>query len=250
MKNQILSFLLLAASPVIAGTTTASFEQSLPASDTPSWFYRCAIYGWGQSLDGDIAVRGQFADVAVGLDDVLDNLDLAFMGAFEVGRGRWSVLLDVNYAKLSESVTTRPGRMIDLEQQQFVGNLAVLYGVVRNESVSFDLYAGARANWLEVDIDRGLAKRSADESWIDPIAGMRCRVVLSPSFYLRAAADIGGFGVASDLTWQAMAGFGWRFNESGGLFLGYRAIGTDFSDGGFTYDVVAHGPLLGMEFTF
>lgn len=68
--------------------------------------------------------------------------------------------------------------------------------------------------------------------------------------YFRAAGDIGGFGAASDLTWQAMAGFGWRFSENGGAFLGYRAIGTDYEDGGFTYDMVVHGPLLGLEFVF
>lgn len=36
-----------------------------------------------------------------------------------------------------------------------------------------------------------------------------------------AVGDIGGFGIASDLTWQAMAGFGWRIMDSGSLLAGY-----------------------------
>ena len=124
------------------------------------------------------------------------------------------------------------------------------YGAVRSESVSLDILAGARMNWLEVDLGIGTTTRSADESWVDPIVGMRFRAQLSPSFYFRAEGDIGGFDVGSDLTWQAMAGFGWSFRDNGGLFLGYRALGTDYSDGGFTYDLVAHGPLIGLELTF
>jgi hypothetical protein len=32
--------------------------------------------------------------------------------------------------------------------------------------------------------------------------------------------------------------------------IGYRALGTDYEDGAFEYDVTAHGPVLGVEFTF
>jgi opacity protein-like surface antigen len=62
--------------------------------------------------------------------------------------------------------------------------------------------------------------------------------------------DIGGFDVSSELTWQAMAGFGYRVMDNGAILLGYRGIGTDYTDGGFTYDVVAHGPVIGFEYHF
>lgn len=47
-----------------------------------------------------------------------------------------------------------------------------------------------------------------------------------------------------------MAGFGYRVMDNGAILLGYRGIGTDYTDGGFTYDVVAHGPVIGFEYHF
>jgi hypothetical protein len=47
-----------------------------------------------------------------------------------------------------------------------------------------------------------------------------------------------------------MAGFGWRFSGNGNALIGYRAIGTDYADGDFEYDVTAHGPVIGVEFSF
>jgi hypothetical protein len=38
--------------------------------------------------------------------------------------------------------------------------------------------------------------------------------------------------------------------DNGAILLGYRGIGTDYTDGGFTYDVVTHGPILGFEYRF
>jgi hypothetical protein len=63
-------------------------------------------------------------------------------------------------------------------------------------------------------------------------------------------ADIGGFNVSSDLTWQAMLLLGYRVNEKGSVGLGYRALGTDYTSGATTYDVVSHGLLLGYQYTF
>ena len=65
-----------------------------------------------------------------------------------------------------------------------------------------------------------------------------------------ALCGIGGFGVSSDLTWQAMASLGDQINDSAAAALGYRGIGTDCEDGSFGYDVISHGLLLGFECRF
>ena len=67
------------------------------------------MYGWAQSLDGDLAVGGVSVPVDVPFSDLLADLDMAFMGALEIGRDRWSVLLDLNYANLSASMLTPAG---------------------------------------------------------------------------------------------------------------------------------------------
>ena len=246
--------ILLTGLPALAGTTAVpSFEQPLTPSGDSSWFCRCAVYGWAQGLDGDLTIRHIPLPVDVGFDDILEDLDIAFMGAFEFGRDRWSILTDINYSELESNVPLPPASPLaagNLTQQQLLANVLFCYNVAESDTYRFDVCAGARFNWLEADLSAGPLTRSEAESWCDPIIGARLRMELSRSFYLRAAADIGGFGAASDLTWQTMAGIGWQFSESGGAFLGYRAIGTDYSKGGFGYDVTAHGPVIGAEFRF
>jgi hypothetical protein len=43
---------------------------------------------------------------------------------------------------------------------------------------------------------------------------------------------------------------GYRINENSAVSIGYRGLGTDYTDGGFTYDVISHGLLLGYEYQF
>jgi len=57
---------------------------------------------------------------------------------------------------------------------------------------------------------------------------------------------IGGFGAASKLTWDVFAGVGYQFNPRFGVVAGYRALGVDYSNKGYVYDVVQHGPLVGL----
>jgi opacity protein-like surface antigen len=85
---------------------------------------------------------------------------------------------------------------------------------------------------------------------VDPVIGARFQRELSDRFFVRALADIGGFGVSSDLTWQALAALGYHINDSASVALGYRGLGTDYEDGGFGYDVISHGVILGFEYKF
>jgi hypothetical protein len=138
---------------------------------------------------------------------------------------------------------------------QFIGNFMVTYRALDTPCTSLDVYAGARVNSLDADVDiafRLIPPRSvsASETWVDPIIGARFQQELSDSFFFRAVADIGGFGIESDRTWQALAALGYRLGENGSVVLGYRGIGTDYSSGGFTYDVISHGVLLGLEWRF
>lgn len=102
------------------------------------------------------------------------------------------------------------------------------------------------------------AGRSIDadisEEWFEPFVGGRIALMLNERWLLGLRGDIGGFGVDdSEFTWNSIAyvGYRWRF-EGWDLSLlgGYRAIGQDYSNDDFTYDVVTHGPVLGASVTF
>lgn len=257
MKTIIASALLLSAIPALAGTTAPSLGNTeLIATTESGWRVSTSMYGWFTRLDGDMTFRGRTVPVDVPFDKIFDNLKFTFMGLVEVGHGKWSFMSDVFYAKLEPSVSTRVATF-DSQIEQFIGNFAVFYNVVETPTSRFDAYGGARVNWMETDVDiqgKGTFGKnfseSADKTWVDPIIGVRVHHDLTDKFFVRAVADIGGFGISSDITWQAMASLGYRVTESASVGLGYRGLGTDYTNGGTTYDVISHGLLLGLEYKF
>jgi hypothetical protein len=87
---------------------------------------------------------------------------------------------------------------------------------------------------------------SGSQSWVDPFVGLRGRLNLTDKLYLAARGDIGGFGVASDLTWNAFAALGYQWTRKVSTELGYRHLAIDYSDGGFIYDAEMSGAYLGL----
>jgi opacity protein-like surface antigen len=257
IKTIIASTLLLSAVPAIAGTTAPSLGDTQLVTTTDSgWRVSTSMYGWFTRLDGEMIFRGKTVPVDVPFNKVFDNLKFTFMGLVEVGKGRWSFMSDLFYAKLEPSVSTGVANF-DSQIEQFIGNFAVFYNVVETSNTRFDTYAGARVNWMETDVQvRGKVlgfvdfDESADKTWVDPIIGFRVHHDLSDKWFIRGLADIGGFGISSDITWQAMASLGYRLTDNASVGLGYRGLGTDYTSGTTTYDVISHGLLLGLEYKF
>jgi opacity protein-like surface antigen len=257
IKNHIASALLLSAIPASAGTTMPSLTDTQTVTTTESgWRVGTSLYGWFTRLDGDMTFRGTTVPVDVPFNKVFDNLKFTFMGLVEVGKGRWSFMSDLFYAKLEPS-TSNQVATFDSQIEQFIGNFAVFYRVMETSTTRLDTYAGARVNWMETDVDiNGKGpfgksfSESGDKTWVDPIIGFRVHHDLNEKWFVRALADIGGFGVSSDITWQGMASLGYRVTDNASVGLGYRGIGTDYTSGTTTYDVISHGLLLGFEYKF
>lgn len=52
------------------------------------------------------------------------------------------------------------------------------------------------------------------------------------------------------LDWDVGAGIGYRFNERISAVAGYRALGVDYRENGFVFDVIQQGPILGLTVRF
>ena len=89
---------------------------------------------------------------------------------------------------------------------------------------------------------------SDGDTWVDGIVGAKARVNLDAKWFLNGWGMIGGGG--SNVTWDVLAGIGYQWNDRISTTLGYRALGVDYENDGFVYDVVQHGPVLGMVFRF
>jgi hypothetical protein len=217
---------VLAALPVMAGTSLG-VAPVLPEEASP-WEVRIAAYGWAQAVEGDVGAKGLTTATDISFDDIIEDLEIAAMGAVEMSRGRWSFLADMVYAETSDRVP-----IVGYEQDHFLGNFFVMFEAAKSDILKFDRYAGARVNSLGLEISLGPLNRSADQTWVDPVMGGRFQNELGNSLFFRTVGDVGKFGMSSGLTCQAMAGVGYRVMDQGAILLGYRGLGTDYSSGGF-----------------
>lgn len=90
----------------------------------------------------------------------------------------------------------------------------------------------------------------ASKAWVDPFIGFQGRWDMNDQFYLVGRGDIGGFGVSSELTWNAYAALGAEINERTSVEFGYRYYQVDYERGGFNYDVATKGPFIGVRMDF
>lgn len=91
---------------------------------------------------------------------------------------------------------------------------------------------------------------SLNERWLDPYVGFAGRYNFSKAFYLTGKADIGGFGIGSEITWQGYGALGCQVTRSIFVEAGYRYLYTDYDHGGFVYDVTQSGAQITAGIVF
>jgi hypothetical protein len=139
---------------------------------------------------------------------------------------------------------------------------------------ALDVLAGARYWHQEADLRFGLTgtldvsglvvtrsraiARSGDVDWVDPLVGFRVRQGVAPGQELLLRADVGGFDVGSKFSWNVLGAYSFNLAVRNGVtysgMLGYRALSVDYEKGSgatkYEYDVVQHGPVLGLTIGF
>jgi opacity protein-like surface antigen len=113
-----------------------------------------------------------------------------------------------------------------------------------------DLVGGLRYNSIRSELGLSGTPVAAAEDWWDPFIGVRAQIPLAERWSLMGYADIGGFGVGSDFTWQALVGVNYAFSTSTTMRLGYREVSVDYDRGNFLYDMRMGGVYLSMSVRF
>jgi hypothetical protein len=260
MKTKLALILAIASSPAFAGTSPVETAEIQVTEQASSWWLTITPYGWVTATDGDMGVAGSVAPVDISFKDTLDDLELAFMLAAEAGYNRWVFGFDGIYGAFSSGAPLPPAAAppftnATVDFDQFFGRVHAGYQVISEDSAKLTAFVGARYSYLSTDIaltGGGAPTLNVDgsKSWIDPVIGMHGFWEINDRWFFQAGADIGGFGVNSDLIWQVNAALGYRLRENISVLLGYRGLGVDYSDGGFLVDTVAHGPAVGMKLYF
>jgi hypothetical protein len=100
---------------------------------------------------------------------------------------------------------------------------------------------------LNTKLDQTLSR---DDYWFDPYVGLRARYNFNKTYYTAVRGEIGGFGVGADLMWEVEAVVGLNWTRSIFTEVGYRALGGNFEEDNFRFDVVLHGPQITTGITF
>ena len=247
---------------LVAGmlTLTLSLAQAAGEPDGDSWQFDSAVYLWGAGIGGTSAAGD---DIDISFTDLIDNLDMAFMGSLQARKGKWGMLADVIYLDVSASDSSTANLIrrpvtakLDVDLKSWIVTAAGSYAIKETDSTRLDLLAGGRYLYLEADLDFKISAVGPFGPWqekvsesghvLDGIVGLRGRTSLSDKWYLNYHADIGAGD--SDLTWQALVGINYRFSKVDAAF-GYRYLKWELNDDTFD-DLDISGPYAGVRFSF
>jgi hypothetical protein len=116
MKSRFLLFISAALAltvPVRAGTLDLQPKEAAPPTITQSepWEFTIAVPGLMPSINGTIGVRGRNANIDIGLDQILQHLDMMFAMRAEARKGPFAIYAEVFYVGLSDD--TQVGGLIN-----------------------------------------------------------------------------------------------------------------------------------------
>ena len=239
-----------------------SAEASAQSTDNvdSGWEVGITAYIWASGMSGDVgAVEGaQPVKVDMSFGDIFDHLKFAGMGTLQARHDRLVLVADIGYVSLgaSKDLKIRDVDLVEgeLDASTLTASALAGYRIADKAPLTFDLMAGARLNSVSTDIVLSGPSRSVEgddtKTWVDPIVGAHLSVPISPKWSVAFYGDVGGFGIASDFTWQLLGAIQYDFNNRWRASAGWRHYSVDYDKGAFLYDVSLSGPILGVRYVF
>lgn len=273
VPNQFARALAVAAL-VTSGWVPAVAHAEQSTWDPGPWRFTASLYGWFPSIDGKLTFpSGREGSFIVDADQLLDDLNFAFMATLDAHNGRWGAFTDYIYMDVDGSssgtqyfsiggaqVPANLTGQVDFSLESSVWTIAGEYRVLFQPDWQLDLLAGARLlsvdselSWgFRGDVDTlrlpGRAGTSGQSpSYWDGIIGVKggYRFGANQEWYIPLYFDIGTGD--SELTWQVAAGIGYSF-PWGGLMAMWRYLDYEFDSNESISDLSFSGPMVGVQF--
>ncbi len=236
------------------------------------WKNDFVLYLWAANIDATNTVGSVQVPLDVSFGDLWDRMKFAASGHYEGTKGSWGILLDGSYINLgADDITViqgpGPGQIevtADYRFKIYAAEGAVLWSPIDLGSQRLDFLGGVRYNRQDLTLAPTTtgpsepSERGFDESWVDPIVGVRWGIGWGAydRWMFRARTDVGGFGVGSEIAANLVANFGYRISRLVYVSLGGRYLYTDYesgtagSDDYWAFDGDQFGLLAGLGFRF
>lgn len=198
------------AAILLASSFPSLAEGDNPDSGSP-WQLTVTPYAWGMSLTGDTVARGVPGKVDIGLDTILENLDLTGMLDARLRYDRFEVFTNFVYGKIGASQTRvlAPGTV----QAKITSTMTFVdFGAAYSfdpiplgagsddgsATVTFSPYIGGRYTSIDLKLRVNSVTTKGGIDWVDPIVGLRARFDFDDRWSAVLSGDVGGFGLGSD----------------------------------------------------
>lgn len=242
----------------------AAYAQTEPGGS--DWVVQISPYLWASGLKGNISPfrPGPTIPIEKGFSEVME--DLNFGGFLNVWARRDKIVVsgDMMFVNTTNSkagnLPALPGIPAgipvsgDVDTKEFMLTLQAGYRFYDTPGVTLDGLAGARYWHVsnELTVNALGQSRSYKESfdWFDPLVGIRGFARINDRWSAQGQADIGGFGVGSDMTWSVLATVNYVLTDRASLSVGYRVLDVDYDDDGHVFDTRMKGPVIGATWRF
>lgn len=259
---------LAAATPALPAIATATAAAALaepapgaaaPAGGGEGWEVSVTPYLWMAGMEGAIGIPRGTGEVAIdqSFTDILSNLDFALMGMVDARKDRFVILGDALYLAVGTDIeSSRDPRFVTgrVDIDTFIASLAAGYRVVDEDTVSVDVFAGARLLALDADLalsgPAAVRTASGSGTTVSPLVGARMRAALAPKLTFGLYGDVGSIISGADAKWQVMGDLRYQIGKSWTMLAGYRFMSIDHETNGFEFDVDMSGPMLGVSYRF
>ncbi len=235
---------------------SASAEQA-----GKDWYFSLRLGYQPYTVEADGIFGNRAFDKKADLSDIMDKTDTTILGGeVEFGMGRWFATLNTFYQKSEfDKAEDRGNEMFFKETgiNPMFGYRVYEKSFGNEQALALDVMAGIFYVDLEMDLDTtgsgGHIYRSENINWVDPMIGGRVSYAFTKRFGMGLSGQIGGFGVGSELQYQAAANLKYRFTDWLAIFGGYKYWYFKYEDDGKLLSELTqklHGPVIGLEFRF
>jgi hypothetical protein len=247
---------LLTAVGGAASVAIISIGAAVPAAaqDAP-WHFAATQYVWAAGIKGSTTTPASGVDFNVDFTDTLKDLSaIPIMLAGEVRKGSFGAVFDIIWLKVASDIDTPRNLLFNdgkAKLSTFQASAIGLYRVVEQPAGNIDVGAGVRL-WSvssRASLNAGLlpaVSAKIDKTFADPVLAARFEFRLGGPWSLTAYGDVGGFGISSDVTWQAIGTVNYKAADWVDMRLGWRHLAVDRSK----IKVELSGPVLAATFRF
>jgi hypothetical protein len=214
-------------------TTTATAQNPPPAVPAPSWTFQSLSYLWFPGMSGSVGARGYSTSASVSPSDILKNLNIGIMGAFEADHNRIGLPFDYVWAKIQDkkSFIDFPGYSAKATVKEGFFTPKVTYLVVDGKMLKIRATTGMRIWHLGENLQltppvNPSFSIGTSQNWVDIVSGANIVVPLSPKIFVMMLGDAGAGG--ANLDYQAAAFANYQIKPKWGIGVGYRYVDINY----------------------